>query len=69
MLKISTQLKSLDTKIETQLKEGLDYISKLKDSDKSNNRIIRNKEKIISVSDRKIEILNINKLKQISKLG
>ena len=28
-----------------------------------------NKEKIIKVSDRKIEILNINKLKQISKLG
>jgi CRP-like cAMP-binding protein len=28
-----------------------------------------NKEKIIKVSDRKIEILNIKKLKQISKLG
>ena len=28
-----------------------------------------NKEKIITVSDRKIEILNINKLKQISKIG
>ena len=45
--KLVDQLKMQDTVIEKQIKNAIDFIKKYKDSDQSNNRIARDKERVI----------------------
>ena len=64
--KLVEQLKVQDTEIEKKIKGTVDFIKRYKDSDQTNNRIIRNKEKVLNglrksiknYSDRRQTIIN-----------